>query len=271
MKKHKKTIIIIFIFISVIIIPILITAYIVNSNLSKVKTEIASTVESNKNIIDITGILNENKGKVRKQYVYTDERDIPFTTMRKENNTMTKDSMNVLQQGKKGKEQISIKKIYEGDTLISTDTIATQVIEEPAQEIIEIGTLDIPVPDMTNIAPDNSISSSYAERKANALSKLGFDMDLRQKSGLSFEDFKKIASDAKDTNHVISDNVETFYFTEQRYNINGIFLMAVAIHESGWVHLLFPKIKRIYLVMVHMTVTHIILHLVLSHMQKEFK
>ncbi|MCL2341883.1 MAG: G5 domain-containing protein [Firmicutes bacterium] len=230
--NYKKTIIIC-IFVILITSLMLVTNHIFASGSSKGDAK-QNKVETNQNVIDITKILNENKDKVKKQYVYTDEKTIPFTTVHKENNTMTKDEMNVVQQGKKGKQQISVKKTYEGDKLINEETITTGVTESPVEEIIEIGTLDIPAPVIPTEPADQYISGSYAERKAGALSKLGFDMDLRQKSGLSFEDFKKIASDAKDKNNVIASNVETFYFTEQRYNINGVFLMAVAIHESGW-------------------------------------
>jgi len=232
MNKFEKSAVLISIVVILISIIMLITNHIFASNGA---SRVPNQVEKNLNVIDITSILNENKSKVQKQYIYTDEQDIAFNTVHRDNNTMTKDEINVVQKGQKGKEQISIKKTYEGDTLIKQETIANNVIQAPVDEIIETGTLDIPIINAQDDINDQPISGSYTDRKASALSRLGFDMDLRQKSGLAFEDFKKIASnDINDKNHVIADNLETFYFTEQRYNINGIFLMAVAIHESGW-------------------------------------
>ena len=37
-----------------------------------------------------------------------------------------------------------------------------------------------------------------------------------------------------DKNNVFKENAEYFYYAEQQYDVNGIFIAAVAIHESGW-------------------------------------
>lgn len=39
---------------------------------------------------------------------------------------------------------------------------------------------------------------------------------------------------SQDTNHIFKDNYKAFYEAEQTYGINGIFLVAIAIHESNW-------------------------------------
>ena len=86
---------------------------------------------------------------------------------------------------------------------------------------------------LTSVSATPSITS--ANRKVKAFSTLGFNMDLRQPTGLSFKDFKRIISnDSNDRYNIIADNIETFYYMETKYNVNGIFIMAVAIHESGW-------------------------------------
>ena len=47
--------------------------------------------------------------------------------------------------------------------------------------------------------------------------------------------FKKIfENDSNDKNNVFKDNAEYFYYIESQYNINGVFVAAVGIHESGW-------------------------------------
>ena len=62
-----------------------------------------------------------------------------------------------------------------------------------------------------------------------------FRMLLNEKSGLSLAQFKKIFLDDKnDKNNVFKDNAEYFYYAEQQYDVNGIFVAAVGIHESGW-------------------------------------
>lgn len=59
-------------------------------------------------------------------------------------------------------------------------------------------------------------------------------MALNKPSGLSLEQFKKILNDNKDKNKIFSNNAQYFYYIEQQYNINGMFVAAVGIHESSW-------------------------------------
>jgi beta-N-acetylglucosaminidase len=67
------------------------------------------------------------------------------------------------------------------------------------------------------------------------LARLSFDMDVGESSDLSLEQFRKILQNqSSDTNNIFSDNADYFYYAEQEYDINGVFLAAVAIHESGW-------------------------------------
>ena len=71
--------------------------------------------------------------------------------------------------------------------------------------------------------------------KEQLLKNVNFSMLLNEKSGLSLAQFKKIFSDDKnDKNNVFKDNAEYFYYAEQQYDVNGIFVAAVGIHESGW-------------------------------------
>lgn len=66
------------------------------------------------------------------------------------------------------------------------------------------------------------------------LAELKFNMQLNKPSGLTLEQFKKVLSDDKDTNKIFTNNAEYFYYIEKQYNINGIFVAAVGIHESSW-------------------------------------
>lgn len=80
---------------------------------------------------------------------------------------------------------------------------------------------------------NNSGTSKYT--KQQLLNKLDFNMKLNQPSGLSLEQFKKIfENEPKDTKKVFANNAQYFYYAEKQYSINGVFLAAVAIHESGW-------------------------------------
>lgn len=80
---------------------------------------------------------------------------------------------------------------------------------------------------------ETSGTSQYT--KQQLLNKLNFNMALNKPSGLSLEQFKKIfANEPKDTKNVFKNNAQYFYYAEKQYNVNGVFLAAVAIHESGW-------------------------------------
>lgn len=63
---------------------------------------------------------------------------------------------------------------------------------------------------------------------------LSFNMSLNKPSGLSLEQFKKVLNDDKDKNNIFKDSAEYFYYIEKQYNINGVFVASVGIHESAW-------------------------------------
>ena len=72
-------------------------------------------------------------------------------------------------------------------------------------------------------------------RKQRLLLTLEFNMPLNKPSGLTLKDFKKVLSgNSSDTNKIFETHAEDFYEIEQKYNVNGIFLAAVAVHESAW-------------------------------------
>lgn len=76
---------------------------------------------------------------------------------------------------------------------------------------------------------------SEIARKKRILLGVNIDMPLNCPSGLTKSDFVKVLSgNSRDTNHIFENNAGLFYDVEQKYNVNGIFLASIAIHESGW-------------------------------------
>lgn len=72
-------------------------------------------------------------------------------------------------------------------------------------------------------------------RIARIKDSLNIDMDLTKPSGLTLSDYKTILGYNKsDKNSIFADNIEAFYNAEQKYKVNGIFIAAIGIHESGW-------------------------------------
>jgi len=71
--------------------------------------------------------------------------------------------------------------------------------------------------------------------KSELLAKLNENMDVGIPSGFSLEQFRKILQyNEADKNNIFTDNADYFYYAEQEYGINGVFLASIAIHESGW-------------------------------------
>ncbi len=78
---------------------------------------------------------------------------------------------------------------------------------------------------------ENKQNEKTAKGQVSGVSK---DIQLNKPSGLTLEQFKKVLTDSKDKNHIFSDNAEYFYYIEKQYNINGLFVAALGIHESAW-------------------------------------
>ena len=84
-------------------------------------------------------------------------------------------------------------------------------------------------------------SSSYTpeilelNRKQKIFANTGETMSVNKASGLTIEDFKKaLSNNTQDVNKIFETNAEAFYSAEQKYNVNGLFIAAIGINESGW-------------------------------------
>ena len=83
-------------------------------------------------------------------------------------------------------------------------------------------------------ANNNIQNSTEQKSKQQLLATLSFGMNINKPSGLTLEQFKKVLHDDKDKNQIFEKNAEYFYYVERQYNINGIFVAAVGVHESAW-------------------------------------
>ena len=143
------------------------------------------------------------------------------------------------------------------DTLYLTkDTYLRDKLEDDGKDIIEIEQyfdvtlLDLPNEEWCKVSyegiegylPTSYLTSAAVSptmpeknRIKKLVVKLDINMPLNQSSGLTLSDFKKIFTGLpNDKNHIFRDNYEVFYKIDRKYNINGIFLASVAIHESAW-------------------------------------
>ena len=121
---------------------------------------------------------------------------------------------------------VVVQKIYDnGWSYILSDTQNGYVLSEC---LSNINPNDIPV-----YEENTENESEYT--KAELLATLSFNMDLSKPSGFSLEQFRNVLqNNSSDVNNIFTENADYFYYAEQEYELNGIFLAAVAIHESGW-------------------------------------
>ncbi len=148
-------------------------------------------------------------------------------------------------------------KVHIGDTmyLVSTsnlkesaDSSSNDVAE--VKESLDVKILELPSEEWCKVSYDNiegyiktsNLTSSYTtpnivekNRIQKILIKVNVDIELNRTSGLSLNDYKKIFTNlSNDKNKIFENNYTAFYNAEKKYNINGIFLAAIAIHESNW-------------------------------------
>lgn len=256
---------------------------------------------SNASKIDIDNIINKNTSDGLIVKITKKEETLEYLTQYKINKKIPKGISCVVQEGRQGKQEITIKTTYDKQgNIILEEQIGTIIIKSSADKIVEIGganytsnykvkendtiyiTSDIlgvwsePTEDSRKITTlkqndkvkvvqitqnwykilydningwiksectlyidskeekDENNKQIVTKTKQQILSELNINMNLNKPSGLTLEQFKKVLSDEKDINKIFSQNAEYFYYIEKQYNINGIFVAAVGIHESNW-------------------------------------
>lgn len=252
---------------------------------------------SNANKINIDEIINTNTGNGQAIQITQKEEVLEYLTEYRTNKTLPKGVSYVVQEGRQGTQNITIKSTYKDGELLSEEQVGASVIKASYNKIIEIGgasyssNYKVKTGDTVYVTSDElglMETASEESRKITTLkrndnlkilkitqnwyevsyqnmtgwvknecttyinskeenetkgstktkqelnSNLSFNMALNKPSGLSLEQFKKILNDSKDKNKIFTNNAEYFYYIEKQYNINGVFVAAVGIHESAW-------------------------------------
>lgn len=116
-------------------------------------------------------------------------------------------------------------------------SIDVKLLELPNEEWCKVSfdTIEgyIKTSELTSITTTPEIVEK--NRIQRILLKVNPNMELNKSSGLTLNDYKKIFTNIpSDSNYIFNDNCEVFYNIDKKYNINGLFVAAIAIHESGW-------------------------------------
>ena len=178
---------------------------------------------SNAKKIDLDEIIQKNtKNNSGKEEIYEKQEELEYITKYRNNDELYKGTTKVSQEGRNGIQTIIMKKIYDNDGNIEKEEqVGCVVTKSSINKIIDIGTKIYVEPEKTKEESSGNI-------------KLSKNIELNKPSGFSEEEFKKILTDDKDKNKIFQDNSEYFYYAEKQYNINGIFIAAIGIHESAW-------------------------------------
>ena len=305
-RKHAKISIrnIVIFFASITILLCLVACY----NYYLVENEVLAKETSNETAyenvkisnaveINLEELISTNTQQNSTEEFITEETDLEYITKYQSNPELPKGVIQVIQEGREGKQEVTTKKVYENGQVVSEEQISSKVTKASVNKIVEVGsgsgksykvkegdivytTSDraeirvepneesqkvatlgkgekltvlsvsgnwyqisgsargyIKSENTTYINPDESYENEEepsTSGSGGSIASPSFDMSLNKPSGLSLEQFKKVLTDSKDTNKVMQNNAEYFYYIEQQYNINGIFVAAVAIHESAW-------------------------------------
>mgnify|MGYP004512191479 CR=1 FL=1 len=211
--------VIVFVFLSFIIAYIAKQKYTVTSIavVEPYSNKLPQKVE-NGDVQQLELIIEKNTKDIVKEELYTEEIDLEFTTVYIKSDKFELGTIQTQQEGRDGKQVITRKKTFVNDELISDKAVGSQILKPAADKIVAIGT-------------KQSVNDS-ANGSSNSLN---FNMNLNKPSGLSLAQFEKIfANNSNDKKGVMKDNAKYFYYAEQQYSVNGIFLASVAIHESNW-------------------------------------
>ena len=212
---------------------------------------------------------------------------------------LPKNTIQVVQEGREGKQEITKKRIYTNGEVTSEEQVSIKITKGSVDKIVEIGTANYTnnynakVGDTIYVTADRlavmtepnenaqkiltlnkgrqlkileiqenwykiscdgvvgyiksesttNLNANKKEEKQTNITqkdgselnlKLDFNMALNQPSGLSLEQFKKVLTDERDVNKIFGNNAQYFYYIEQQYNINGLYIAAIGIHESAW-------------------------------------
>ena len=178
-------------------------------------------ISSAKNI-DLDQIIIKNSVNVGyREEISVRHEELEYLTKYRNNPDIYVGQTVVSQEGKNGTQAITTKKTYdENGKLIKEEQVSAVVVRASLNKIIDIGT------------------KKKEEPKKNILkgttSGLSFDMALNKPSGFSIEQFTKALTDSKDKNKTFQNNAKYFYYIEEQYKINGMFVAAIGIHESAW-------------------------------------
>ena len=210
-----------------------------------------ATLPKGEEVVKQEGVLG--KDKVTAVKTYENGNFVEEIILAREN--ITEPTAKVIDRGTS--EFLAKHKVHIGDTMYLVNTTKLKEKAEDSsnetaevKKSIDVKLIELPSEDWAKVSFDgiegyiktSNLTSAYStpnivekNRIQRLLLKVNIGMELNKTSGLTLNDYKKIFTGlTNDKNHIFQDNYQVFYNMEKKYNINGIFLASMAIHESGW-------------------------------------
>ena len=228
--KAKEKYIFKYFFIIVILIAIVIGLILLQKNEKVIyayedneEKESEEVIISNAENINLDEIIQKNtKQNEYREEITVHQEELEYITKYRNNDSIYIGKTEVSQEGRNGIQAITTKKVYdEAGKLIKEEQVSAVVVKSSINKVIDIGTKKYVKP-----TPKVQIGSTDGS--------LDFNIALNKPSGFTLEQFTKALTDTKDKNKIFEKNAKYFYYIEKQYNINGMFVAAVGIHESAW-------------------------------------
>ena len=194
-----------------------------NQNELSTLVENEELVISNAKKIDLDEIIENNaQNNGYKEEIVVHEEELEYITKYRNNDRIYIGKTEIAQEGQNGVQAITTKRVYDKNgNIIKEEQVSAVVVKSSINKVIDIGTKKYVKP-----KPKVQVGTTSGT--------IDFNMALNKPSGFALEQFTKALTDSKDKNKVFEKNAKYFYYIEKQYNINGMFVAAVGIHESAW-------------------------------------
>ena len=138
----KKMIISAFFLVSILYIAIFYNKYFRKNNVYATETavEMKEIKISNAKLVNIVEIINKNSHDKEKIEYFTEEIELEYITKYQDNSLLPKGTIQVIQEGRQGKQQIVKRRVYNKDELISEEQVSCKVTKAALNKIVEVGT-----------------------------------------------------------------------------------------------------------------------------------
>ena len=136
----EKTIVLATVLVCALIITPSISSSFAVSDVQLENTKPLNSFEANENILNMHNIISENTGLIETKQLITEIREFDFEIEYKENNLLPLGEEKIVQQGIKGKENVTAVQTYKNDECVEEKIIEKEKVSDSVIQIVEKGT-----------------------------------------------------------------------------------------------------------------------------------